>query len=52
LENQVQGKPTHDVRIVAQMFAHGLNTIITLNPKDFLRYSGLVVLTPEEALKI
>ena len=52
VENQVQGKPTHDARIVAQMFAHGLSTIITLNPKDFLRYSALTVLTPEETLKL
>lgn len=50
LENQVQGKPTHDSRIVAQMVAHGFANIITLNPRDFQRYDCLKVRTPEQVL--
>ncbi len=50
VEHRVQGKPTHDARIVAQMIAHDLTTIITLNPGDFVRYDFLTVVTPEEAL--
>jgi len=48
----VQGKTAHDTRLVAQMFSHGLETIISLNPKDFRRYRGLTVLTPKQLLSI
>lgn len=50
LEYQVHGKTTHDTRIVAQMVAHGVSNILTLNPKDFVRYDGLSVTTPEDVL--
>jgi len=35
---------------VAVMQAHGLNHLLTLNPADFKRYSGMVSVSPEEVL--
>ncbi len=46
----VMGKPAHDARIVAAMLVHDLNTIMTFNAKDFLRYPDISVLTPQEVL--
>lgn len=41
-----QGKVAHDARFVAAMRAHGIGTILTLNPTDFARYPGLTILDP------
>ncbi len=46
----VQGKNSHDARLVAAMLRHGISQILTLNPADFSRYAGIVVHTPSSAL--
>ena len=33
---QVRGRQAHDARLVALMLAHGINHILTLNPRDYL----------------
>jgi len=43
----VKGKPAHDARLVAAMFRHGLTHVLTFNGKDFARYTGVTVVTPE-----
>jgi len=48
--NRVIGKQVHDARIVAFMLAYGITHLITLNPSDFARYSGITVATPSEIL--
>jgi predicted nucleic acid-binding protein len=49
--HRVQGKQVHDARIVALISAHRIRRILTLNPDDFARYSGLQVFTPQQTLK-
>jgi len=49
-QHAVRGRPAHDARLVAVMQAHGLNHLLTLNPADFKRYSGMVSVSPEEVL--
>ncbi|MCC9604851.1 PIN domain-containing protein [Blastopirellula sp. JC732] len=44
---QVQGKNAHDARLVAAMLRHGVKHLLTLNPKDFQRYSEIVVYSPD-----
>jgi hypothetical protein len=44
------GKNAHDARFVAAMMAHGLTHLLTFNPQDFRRYSGITVVTPAEIL--
>jgi predicted nucleic acid-binding protein len=42
----VQGKNTHDARLVAAMLVHGVAQLLTFNAADFARYGGITVLDP------
>lgn len=46
LRYDVKGKPSHDARMVAVMLAHGIRHILTLNPRDFVRYTDVTCLAP------
>jgi predicted nucleic acid-binding protein len=50
----VSGKQVHDTRLVAVCVVSGVQTILTWNPKDFLRFvafvPGLTILTPDAVL--
>jgi len=52
VNHQVQGVAVHDARIIALMNVSGIDSILTLNNKDFTRYPGLEIFTPTEALKL
>jgi predicted nucleic acid-binding protein len=43
-EYRVSGKNVHDARLVAAMVVHGIDSILTLNGRDFLRYREISVL--------
>jgi len=47
----VQGKQTHDARIVAAMDRHQVDHLLTFNPKHFKRFTHLTVLSPEAVVK-
>jgi hypothetical protein len=40
----------HDARLVAAMDAHGIVNLLTLNAKDFRRFSSISVLSSEDVL--
>jgi hypothetical protein len=40
----------HDARLVAAMLAHGVPQILTLNPRDFQRYTEITVLHPADVV--
>lgn len=42
----VAGAKVHDARLVAAMLVHGVSNILTLNDRDFGRYSGISVVHP------
>lgn len=44
----VQGKQTHDARIVAAMDRHQVDHLLTFNPKHFKRFAHLTVLSPQD----
>lgn len=46
-QNQVKGKRTHDIRLVAVMLASGIDHILTLNPSDFAGMSGITIVRPQ-----
>jgi predicted nucleic acid-binding protein len=48
----VSGAAVHDARLAAVMLVHGVQTVLTLNDRDFHRYAadGITVLTPEALL--
>jgi predicted nucleic acid-binding protein len=45
--HRVQGKPTHDARLVAAMERHGLSHLLTFNTKHFPRFGAVQILDPE-----
>jgi hypothetical protein len=44
--HSITGMEAHDTRLVAAMFAHGIENIVTSNTADFVRYSGINVVHP------
>jgi len=46
----IVGKNAHDARLVAAMTVHGLSHLLTFNAKDFLSYSCVTVMTPDEII--
>ena len=44
----VSGKRVHDARIVAVALAHGVESILTLNTKDFAGFTGVEVVHPRD----
>ena len=47
----VKGKQVHDARLVAAMQTHSVRDLLTLNIKDFERYSEIEAAHPEEISK-
>ena len=45
--HRVSGVQVHDARLVAAMKVHGVTNLITLNIKDFSRFSGITVIEPQ-----
>jgi predicted nucleic acid-binding protein len=48
--HSISGVKVHDARLVAAMHAHAVTRLLTLNPGDFARYSGITVLHPRDVL--
>ena len=46
----IQGVAVHDARLVAMMRVAGIVHILTLNDRDFSRYSGITVVTPSDVI--
>jgi predicted nucleic acid-binding protein len=51
-EYPVTGVNSHDLRIVAAMKRHRIQSLLTSNPTDFARYSGIEVVTPATVSRI
>ncbi len=43
----ISGSKVHDARLVAVMRVHGIGSILTFNVKDFIRYDGISVISPD-----
>jgi predicted nucleic acid-binding protein len=50
LDNTVLGKKVHDARIVAAMRVHGISKLLTLNIKDFRRFTDIELIDPTSFL--
>jgi len=46
----VSGVQVHDARLVAVMLAHDLTHLLTFNTADFTRYSGIVIVHPQDMI--
>jgi len=49
--NSVRGVQVHDARLAAMMHVKSISHILTLNPRDFARYSGIIAITPQQVLQ-
>ena len=47
---RLQGKVTHDTRLVAAMLRHGISHLLTFNAAHFVRFKEITALTPQEVL--
>ena len=47
VEYGVSGTKVHDARIVAAMIVHGVRQILTLDSRDFARYSEIATVHPQ-----
>jgi predicted nucleic acid-binding protein len=47
-QTETGGKQIHDANIVATMLVHGVSELLTNNPGDFARYSGVIRIIPLE----
>lgn len=48
--HSVAGVQVHDARLVAAMLAHGVPQLLSLNDRDFGRYSGISVVHPRDVV--
>jgi|SRR5579863_1717332 len=48
VRHKVSGVQVHDARLVAAMQVHGISHIVTLNQPDFIRYSNISVVHPQD----
>jgi predicted nucleic acid-binding protein len=48
--HKVSGKQVHDARLAAAMIVHGVESILTFNGPDFLRYREISVLDPASVI--
>jgi predicted nucleic acid-binding protein len=46
--HKVSGVAVHDARLMSVMLAQGVSTVVTLNERDFRRYPGISILTPDQ----
>ncbi len=44
-ETKCAGKQAHDTNVVATMLENGIGTIVTLNTKDFTRFTHYIAVT-------
>ncbi len=47
---RVQGKTTHDARLVAAMMRHGVNTLLTFNIGHFTRFHEITAISPPDVV--
>lgn len=46
--HDVKGVQVHDTRLAASMYVHGVTQLLTVNLRDFRRFTGLRVVHPAE----
>ncbi len=50
VSHSISGVKVHDAKIVAAMKAHGIQTLLTFNTKDFKRYTDIKAIEPKDVL--
>jgi predicted nucleic acid-binding protein len=50
--HEVKGAQVHDARLAASMYVHGVAQLLTVNVRDFQRFTGLRVIHPAEVVAV
>jgi len=50
LAHSVSGAQVYDARLVAAMHVHAVTQLLTLNDRDFTRYSGITIVHPQDVV--
>jgi predicted nucleic acid-binding protein len=45
---QILGVSVHDAKLVASMIAHGVQTLVTFNVRDFQRFPMITIIHPKD----
>jgi predicted nucleic acid-binding protein len=45
---QISGVSVHDAKLVASMIAHGIQTLVTFNVRDFQRFPMITIVHPKD----
>jgi predicted nucleic acid-binding protein len=48
VRHSVSGVQVHDARLAADMHVHGISHILTLNQPDFMRYTSITTVHPQD----
>jgi predicted nucleic acid-binding protein len=48
--HEVKGVQVHDARLAASMYVHGVTQLLTVNVRDFQRFTGLHAIHPVEVI--
>ena len=48
VDHEIKGVQVHDARLAASMYVHGVEQLLTINIRDFRRFTGLRAVHPAE----
>jgi predicted nucleic acid-binding protein len=51
-DNDIKGKRSHDIRLLAVMKCHNITHLLTLNPQDFIKISEIIIVHPQDLLNV
>lgn len=48
--NDIKGKRSHHIRLLALMKSHNISHLLTFNPKDFIQLSQITIVQPQDII--
>jgi predicted nucleic acid-binding protein len=49
-DNNIKGKRTHDLRLLAVMKVHNISHLLTFNPRDFIQLPEITIIQPQSLI--
>ena len=49
--HEIKGVQVHDARLAAAMYVHGITQLLTMNVRDFQRFTGLNAIHPADRIR-
>jgi predicted nucleic acid-binding protein len=49
-DNDIKGKRTHDIRLLAVMKVHSISHLLTFNPDDFIQPQNITIVHPQDII--